>query len=127
MQAGPPVFSLILLSLFLFSCDVTGINNARGEFVESGIASWYGSDYHGGPTASGEPYDMDKLTAAHKTLPLQSIVRVVNLNNGRAVNVRINDRGPFVQGRVIDLSRKAAWEIGIVNSGLTEVELYLIR
>ncbi|MEX0647741.1 MAG: septal ring lytic transglycosylase RlpA family protein [Balneolaceae bacterium] len=120
---------LYMLLIFIFitiSCDVTGSHIKDGRFYESGIASWYGADFHGGPTASGETYDMNNLTAAHKTLPFNTVVRVVNLRNGEVVTVRINDRGPFVEGRVIDLSRRAAAEIGILETGLTDVELYVL-
>ena len=78
------------------------------EYDKTGIASWYGSPFHGKRTANGETFDMNALTAAHKTLQLPSRVRVVNLRNGRAITVRVNDRGPFVRGRIIDLSRRAA-------------------
>jgi rare lipoprotein A len=77
-------------------------------FRETGIASWYGRDFHGKPTSSGETYDMREMTAAHKTLPLPTWVEVTNLSNGRSVIVRVNDRGPVVDGRVIDLSQRAA-------------------
>ena len=92
----------------------------------SGTASWYGPGFHGKKTASGEIYDQNKLTAAHKTLPLGSKARVTNLDNGNAVEVEINDRGPFVQGRVIDLSRAAAGALGIVKSGNAPVQVELI-
>ena len=88
-----------------------------------GTASWYGSYFDGKPTASGEAYDMHDLTAAHPTLPLGSYVRVTNLHNGRAVVVRVNDRGPIVQGRIIDLSYTAAHRLGIAQTGSGEVEV----
>lgn len=94
--------------------------------VEYGIASWYGHPYHGRRTASGEIYDMEKLTAAHRTLPFESWVEVENLSNGRKVEVRINDRGPFVEGRVIDLSRAAARELRMLGPGLVKVRLEVI-
>ena len=84
-------------------------------YWEEGIASWYGREFHGRPTASGEPYDMFTLTAAHKILPIPSYARVTNLANGRQVVVRVNDRGPFVEGRVIDLSYAAAEALGRVR------------
>jgi len=92
-------------------------------FVQYGKASWYGRKFQGRPTASGESYDMDKMTAAHKTLPLGTIVRVTNLSNKKSTIVRINDRGPFVKGREIDLSYAAAKEIGLVGLGVTEVKV----
>ncbi len=96
------------------------IPDARG-YVETGTASWYGPDFHGKATASGEPYDMEALTAAHKTLPLGTRVRVTRKDNGRTVAVRINDRGPFVSGRVIDLSRAAARALDMLGPGTAEV------
>jgi rare lipoprotein A len=94
---------------------------------ERGTASWYGRKFHGRKTASGERYDMNELTAAHRSLPFGTIVRVVRLDTGDSVVVRINDRGPFVDGRIIDLSRAAAIEIGMVRDGLVRVELYLLE
>ncbi|MFP5285016.1 MAG: septal ring lytic transglycosylase RlpA family protein [Thermoanaerobaculia bacterium] len=88
-----------------------------------GQASWYGSDFQGSPTASGEPFDMHALTAAHRTLPLGSYARVKNLDNGRSVVVRINDRGPHARRRTIDLSYAAAREIAMVQAGTAPVEV----
>ena len=90
-------------------------------FEHTGEASWYGRQHHGKRTASGETYDMHKLTAAHRTLPLGTRVRVTNLDNGRVVDVRINDRGPFVSGRVLDLSYAAAQRLGAVGDGVVPV------
>ena len=92
-------------------------------FTEQGIASWYGEEFHGQKTANGELFDMNALTAAHKTLPLPSLVRVTNLDNGRALVVRVNDRGPFVNGRIIDLSRRAAQVLGFYRSGTAKVRI----
>ena len=92
-------------------------------YRERGIASWYGKKYHGRRTSSGEQYDMYAMTAAHKTLPLPSYVRVRNLNNGRSVTVRVNDRGPFLENRLIDLSYAAAHKLDIVGSGTGVVEV----
>ena len=91
-----------------------------------GLASWYGADFHGKPTASGQIFDEEKLTAAHRTLPLRSRVRVTNLENGRSVEVRINDRGPYVQGRVLDLSTRAAKALGMQKEGLALVRIELL-
>jgi len=91
-----------------------------------GTASWYGSYFEGRLTASGEPFNMDDLTAAHPTLPLGSLVRVTNLQNGRRTYVRINDRGPVVEGRIIDLSRRAAEILQFKGRGLQQVRLELI-
>ena len=96
----------------------------RSHYRETGIASWYGSKFHGKRTSSGEPYDMYAMTAAHKSLPLPTYARVTNLQNGRSVVVKINDRGPFHDNRLIDLSYTAAWKLGIAanGTGLVEVE-----
>ncbi|OGB15317.1 MAG: hypothetical protein A2W72_01265 [Burkholderiales bacterium RIFCSPLOWO2_12_67_14] len=91
--------------------------------IERGMASWYGQKFQGRRTASGEPFDMHALTAAHKTLPFGTRVRVRHLGSGQEVVVRINDRGPFAKGRVIDLSRAAAAAIGLVQSGTAQVVL----
>jgi len=96
-----------------------------GDLLQKGIASWYGHPYHGRQTANGERYDMWQDTAAHKTLPFGTLVTVVNHRTGKKTQVRINDRGPFVKGRVIDLSRKAAEKLGIYVTGTAEVSLYL--
>lgn len=95
-------------------------------FRQRGIASWYGKDFHGKKTANGEIYDMYAVTAAHKTLPLGTYVRVHNLENNRKIDVRINDRGPFVRGRIIDLSYTAAKDIGIVGPGTARVEIFAL-
>lgn len=92
-------------------------------FRQRGHASWYGRRFHGRPTSSGEPYDMYAMTAAHPTLPIPSYVRVTHLGNGRSVVVRVNDRGPFLRGRVIDLSYAAAHKLGYINAGSAEVEV----
>lgn len=92
----------------------------------SGIASWYGPDFHGKKTANGEAYDMNADTAAHKTLPMNTIVRVTNLNNSKSVVVRINDRGPFVDGRIIDLSFAAGKSVGLDKSGTAPVKLVVL-
>jgi rare lipoprotein A len=89
----------------------------------TGIASWYGPGFHGLDTANGERYEMDALTAAHKTLPMPSYVEVTNLGNGRVLVVRINDRGPFVEGRIIDLSRRAAQLLGVDKAGTAKVRV----
>jgi peptidoglycan lytic transglycosylase len=97
-----------------------------GEFVEQGIASWYGAPFDGRRAADGEVYDMNTMVAAHRTLPFGSIVRVTNLNNGRQAEVRIIDRGPFVQGRILDLSRAAAQTLGMIGTGTAPVRIQLL-
>jgi rare lipoprotein A len=96
------------------------------NYNETGIASWYGEPFHGKPTASGEIYDKHDMTAAHKTLPLPTIVRVTNLDNDSQIDVRINDRGPFVDGRIIDLSYAAAKELGVDRTGLARVRVQIL-
>jgi rare lipoprotein A len=98
------------------------LNSAKG-YHAIGIASWYGSKFHGYKTANGEEYDMYKLTAAHKTLPLPTFLRVKNLDNGKTIVVRVNDRGPFHSGRIIDLSYAAALKLGFAKKGTAHVEL----
>lgn len=93
---------------------------------DRGVASWYGEQFHGKQAANGELFDMEALTAAHRTLPLGSIVRVVNLANGKHVHVRINDRGPYVNGRILDLSHAAAAYLGMVNGGLSVVQVEVV-
>jgi rare lipoprotein A len=95
--------------------------------VEEGLASWYGAPYHGRQAADGEIYDMEKMTAAHRTLPFQTWVRVTNRKNGLAVEVRITDRGPFVEGRIIDLSKAAARQIQLLGPGVSAVRLEVIN
>jgi rare lipoprotein A len=92
-------------------------------FSEIGIASWYGIDFQGRNTSSGEVYDMYQLTAAHKTLPLPTYVRVDNLDNGQSLVVKVNDRGPFIDGRIIDLSYAAAYRLGVTGPGTANVEI----
>ena len=94
--------------------------------TETGIASWYGHPYHGRQAANGEIYDMEKMTAAHRTMPFETWVRVRNLSNDKTVDVRIQDRGPFVGGRIIDLSRAAARSIDMIGPGITKVKLTVI-
>jgi peptidoglycan lytic transglycosylase len=92
-------------------------------FTQRGVASWYGKKFHGQKTSSGETYDMYKMTAAHPTLPIPSYARVTNLSNGRSVVVRINDRGPFHNSRIIDLSYAAAYRLGYIGVGSTQVQI----
>src|SRR6202167_3394590 len=100
---------------------------AKNKPYQVGTASWYGEFFDGKPTASGEDYDMYDMTAAHPTLPLGSYVKVTNLHNGRAVVVKVNDRGPIVQGRIIDLSYGAAQVLNFQNRGLQKVRLDLVK
>jgi rare lipoprotein A len=95
----------------------------RPSFTQTGNASWYGSGHQGHATASGEPFDKNQLTAAHRTLPLNTIVRVTNVATHKTVKLKINDRGPFTGKRIIDLSERAARELGIVDDGVVKVKL----
>jgi rare lipoprotein A len=101
------------------------LSTAEGH-VERGTASWYGPGFHAARTSSGEPYDMYAMTAAHKTLPIPAYARVTNLRNGRSVVVRINDRGPFVGDRIIDLSYTAAWKLDMLRTGTAPVEVRVL-
>lgn len=101
------------------------LDSAEG-YRREGIASWYGEKFHGRRTSSGEPYDMYALTAAHKTLPLPTHVRVTNLENGRSLIVRVNDRGPFKDDRLIDLSYAAAYRLGYLDSGTARVRVEVV-
>ena len=96
-------------------------------FRQVGVASWYGPGFHGRLTASGERFDQNDLTAAHRNLPLGSEVRVTNLENGRTVTVEINDRGPYVKNRVLDLSKAAARRLGIIENGVAKVRIEATR
>ena len=152
MKKLKPCLLIIILMLFSTSCATTHVpdpelysklpptqrpyklNNiwyhpiptAKG-YIEEGIASWYGKKFHGRLTSNGEIYDMYKISAAHKTLPIGTTVKVTNLQNNKTLLTRINDRGPFVAGRIIDLSFKAAEILDIVNAGTAEVKIEAVR
>lgn len=96
------------------------------EYAETGIASWYGPNFHGKQTANGETYNQNDMTAAHRTLPLPSAVRVTNLENGRSIVLRINDRGPFARGRIIDVSRRGAQLLGFERNGVAKVRVEVL-
>ncbi|MCU1309366.1 MAG: rare lipoprotein [Candidatus Angelobacter sp.] len=106
---------------------ITVPKNAKPIYVETGIASWYGSAYHNRKAANGEVFDMNQPTAAHKTLPLNSIVRVTNLKTGKSIVLRINDRGPFIGDRILDLSMQAAKEIDVYRMGLAPVKMEVLQ
>jgi len=105
--------------------DYASTENARA--IENGVSSWYGPNFHGKLTANGEIYDMDGITAAHRTLPFDTILLVENLDNGKTVQVRVNDRGPYAKNRIIDLSRGAAERIDMIGPGTARVRLYLLE
>jgi rare lipoprotein A len=116
-----------LVFLTLIATMLFGACASTKRITESGVASWYGPDFHGKRTASGETYDQRELTAAHKTLPFNTVVRVTNLDNGKQVVVRINDRGPYSRGRVIDLSRAAAEEVSMIRAGTANVKIEVLH
>lgn len=122
----------LMIPLTVFACARREVRyepfepGKRVHYREVGIASWYGEDYHGRKTANGEVYDMYAMTAAHRTLPFQTRVRVTNLENGKRTELRINDRGPFIAGRIIDLSFSGARAIGIVGTGTARVNIEAI-
>jgi rare lipoprotein A len=121
--------SAVLLALLAVSCGGRRARLPSAPSIgatETGVASWYGEPYHGRRAANGEIYDMERLTAAHRTLPFGTRVRVDNLDNGSSVEVRITDRGPFVDGRIVDLSRAAARRIGMIGPGLARVRLRIV-
>ncbi len=124
--------SLILLTPLTALVLTAGCGGGRHlykgpGYSESGIASWYGKKFDGRQTANGEVYDMRAMTAAHRTLPFGTIVRVTNLENDRRVTLRINDRGPFIRGRIIDLSYGAAHRLNMVRAGLAMVRIDVLR
>lgn len=150
-----PLLGLCVLTLTLAGCGTTPHPGARGgeaqaghgiykigqpyqidgtwyypaeqwDYDETGIASWYGEAFHGKYTANNEVFDLNGLTAAHRTLPMPSVVEVTNLENGRTLNVRVNDRGPFARGRIIDLSRRAAQLLGFEGSGTAKVRVRIL-
>ena len=122
------VFALFAAAPQVVAHDIVA-HDSKGAVVAvlTGPASWYGPKFHGRTTASGEPFDMDDLTAAHRTLPFGTRVRVTNEANGKSIIVRINDRGPFHGKRVIDLSRKAAKSIGLMSRGVGPVKIEVLE
>lgn len=117
-QHVAPVLCLVLL---LVGCAAP--RGGQASFTEQGLASWYGKVHQGRRTANGERFDMRAMTAAHRTLPFNTVLRVTNLDNGRTVKVRINDRGPYVRWRIIDLSAAAATQLGMHEDGVATVRL----
>ncbi len=116
------------LGMLLGACSWVPKGTAQLDvgIEDRGVASWYGESFHGKQAANGELFDMEALTAAHRTLPLGSVVRVVNLANGKHLHVRINDRGPYVNSRILDLSRGAAARLGMKEGGLSVVRVQLV-
>ena len=120
LVAGGVVYAIIT---FVLVAAIMLLAALPAKSEERGVASWYGGSFNGRPTASGETYDQDARTCAHRTLPFGTIVRIFNHDNGRSTSCRVNDRGPFVAGRIIDLSRRVAGEIGLVESGTGRVTI----
>lgn len=128
----PPVLLLLISGCYLESSPAyrsSGVSASATSagFQQRGVASYYGDGFHGRLTASGETFDMYDLTCAHLSLPFGTVLRVVNLDNGREVTVRVNDRGPYVGGRIIDLSYGAASELGMLEAGTASVQLEVME
>lgn len=140
------LFLAIVVTFFLISCGATrrttsdsgsaesssrsstsSLPTKKGARIESGVASWYGPNFNGRLTANGETFDMNGISAAHRTLPFNTEVIVVNTDNGKSIRVRINDRGPFAKNRIIDLSKAAAQAVDMIGPGTANVELYLVK
>ena len=117
---------VLLQGLACRSPSVPPPQTVKKGYTERGLASWYGPGFHGRRTANGEVYDMHAMTAAHKTLPFGTVVEVRNRDNGKSARVRINDRGPFVKGRIIDLSKKGAKKIDMIGTGTARVEIRVV-
>lgn len=123
-------FLVVLLGITLVSCsrkmhDASSALPGHGRIVkETGVASYYGDEFDGRPTANGETFRQNRLTAAHRTLPFGTTILVKNLSNGKTVQLRVNDRGPFVKGRIVDVSREAARRLDMLVQGIVNVELY---
>ena len=123
------VWAIVLsLGMLMSACSWVpkGASQLDVGIEDRGVASWYGGSFHGKQAANGELFDMEGLTAAHRTLPLGSVIRVVNLANGKYLHVRITDRGPYVNNRILDLSRGAAARLGMVEGGLSHVRIQLV-
>ena len=122
------LWTITVTGMLLGACSWIPKGDARFDvgIRDRGVASWYGEQFHGRQAANGEIFNMEALTAAHRTMPLGSVVRVVNLSNGRHVHVRITDRGPYVNGRILDLSHAAAVQLGMEHGGLTHVQVEIV-
>ena len=138
--------SILIFNILFFSCTVVPRYNSGDGYANSkidnstskksdksfkktyyGVSSWYGKDFHGKLTANGEVYDMYGITAAHKKLPLNTVARVTNIDNGKSIILRINDRGPFVKGRILDCSMGAAKKLGFHHAGTANVKIEIIE
>ena len=126
-RRAPYVLASSLLTLLIAGCSMHRYDKPKVGTTQRGVASWYGEPFHGRKTASGEVYDMHGMTAAHKELPLGTEVEVKNLDNGREARLRVNDRGPFIRGRVLDVSYAGAQKLGMVGPGTARIELRVVR
>lgn len=126
LSSSTPVTIILCLSLGACSWVPKGDTQLDVGIKDRGVASWYGEQFHGRQAANGELFDMEALTAAHRTMPLGSVVRVVNLTNGKHVHVRITDRGPYEKGRILDLSHGAAVRLGMEHEGVAHVQVEIV-
>ncbi|MDF2458142.1 MAG: uncharacterized protein K0S79_558 [Nitrospira sp.] len=122
------LWSITVTGMLFGACSWVPKGDARFDvgIKDRGVASWYGEQFHGKQAANGEIFNMEALTAAHRTMPLGSVVRVVNLSNGKHIYVRITDRGPYVNGRILDLSHAAAVQLGMEHGGLAHVQVEIV-
>lgn len=127
MHATPALTKANLLFISLLLLALAACGTSKSTFTQSGQGSYYADKFRDRPTASGTPYRPSKLTAAHNTLPFGTKIRVTNTRTGRSVKVTVNDRGPHVKGRIVDLSKKAARRIGLVDAGVAPVQLKVVR
>ena len=127
MHATPALTKANLFFISLLLLALAACGTSKSTFTQSGQGSYYADKFLGRPTASGTPYRPSKLTAAHNTLPFGTKIRVTNTHTGRSVKVTVNDRGPHVKGRIVDLSKKAARRIGLVDAGVAPVQLKVVR
>lgn len=127
MHATPALTKANLFFTSLLLLTLAACGTSKSTFTQSGQGSYYADKFRGRPTASGTPYRPSKLTAAHNTLPFGTKIRVTNTRTGRSVKVTVNDRGPHVKGRIVDLSKKAARRIGLVDAGVAPVQLKVVR
>ena len=127
MHATPALTKVNLFFTSLLLLALSACGTSKSTFTQSGQGSYYADKFRGRPTASGTPYRPSKLTAAHNTLPFGTKIRVTNTRTGRSVKVTVNDRGPHVKGRIVDLSKKAARRIGLVDAGVAPVQLKVVR
>ena len=125
-RIGPRILVVVGLAVLAGGCAGSAVSTDPGS-TQTGMASYYGEEFAGEPTASGETFDPSAMTAAHRTLPFGTQVRVTRLSTGEAITVRVNDRGPWIEGRIIDLARAAAEELNMIEEGVVEVEIEVVE